>query len=411
MKRRALAAAAALVACSLGPGSRALSAQYLSAYKAGLDAVEAKDWSRATTSFEKAIAERAEEKMKLPVKLFLRPYVPHFYLGFARFESGDCAGALAAWAESERQGVAPRLPEFDRARRGRLECDQRARNRALGQARAEAQSALARSTAAVAALDERSRDAATKEIWSEGDPSAKQRHEQALRFLDQARELLADDAVDQGAIRRAEGFLREADATVGAANADLDRLIETRRLDLAAKDESVDVRVAAAKAVLERTAYLEPYPRLVEKARADLEGLVAEAARRDAGSRRHLDGLAARLENSTAVLTKLTTPPPKTLATAAAAYLEGRYTEVVAALATAQWSDRRARAHARLLLAASRHELYLEGGELDRELLATAADDARACRHADADLVPSERYFSPRFIAFFVESIASPPTG
>ena len=32
-----------------------------------------------------ALAERGEEKMKLPVKLFMRPYLPHFYLGYVRF--------------------------------------------------------------------------------------------------------------------------------------------------------------------------------------------------------------------------------------------------------------------------------------------------------------------------------------
>ena len=141
----------AAVAASL-LSARPAPAQYLNAYKAGLDAIEAKDWERADRSMSEALAQRGEEKAKLPVKLFLRPYLPHFYLGYARFERGDCAGALAAWAESERQGVATRLPDFELARRGRKTCEEYHRKQIVAQARQAAQQSLARSTAAGAAL-------------------------------------------------------------------------------------------------------------------------------------------------------------------------------------------------------------------------------------------------------------------
>ena len=62
---------------------------------------------------------------------------------------------------------------------------------------------------------------------------------------------------------------------------------------------------------------------------------------------------------------------------------------------------------ARLLLAASRHALYLEGGELDAELREAAAEDVRACHQDDELLAPSDRFFSPRFRAFFTESLAT----
>jgi hypothetical protein len=40
-------------------------------------------------------------------------------------------------------------------------------------------------------------------------------------------------------------------------------------------------------------------------------------------------------------------------------------------------------------------------------------EDARACRQEDEALEPSPRFFSPRFVAFFDESVAatSAPTG
>jgi hypothetical protein len=106
----------------------------------------------------------------------------------------------------------------------------------------------------------------------------------------------------------------------------------------------------------------------------------------------------------------LTAAPPALLEKAAEAYLDRRHGDVVAALDGARLGERRSRAHARLLLAASRHALYLESGELDDELRSAAVDDARACREEDETLKPTARFFSPRFLVFFDESVAAPTT-
>ena len=385
-------------------------AQYLNAYKTGLDAVEAQNWEVAASAMAEAIAERPDEKMKLPVRFFLRPYVPHFYLGYARFKSGDCAGALAAWAESQRQGVLAKLPEADLARRGRDDCEQRARQREIGEARQDARQLLAQTSVEAAALLDLARDELVRDVWRMGSPSPSSRHADGLALMRQARELLGDAGVDQDAILRAEALVRDAGAIFAGVRADVDSLVEKRRLALTEKGQDIDAQVAAARDALARTSYLAPYPRLIRKARADLEGLIQEAQRRAASSQAYLDGLAARLENSIDALEDLAVAPPDLLDEAATAYLRGRHGEVVAALAEARFQDRRARAHARLLLAASRHALYLEGGELDEEQRSAAADDARACRRDDARLTPTDRFFSPRFIAFFEASVASTST-
>jgi hypothetical protein len=403
------AAAIAAGACGLLLLSAPASGQYLNAYKSGLEAIEARNWEQAARSMAEAIAERGDEKMKLPVRFFLRPYVPHFYLGYARFESGDCAGALAAWAESERQGVLQRLPEADVARRGREKCNQRTRQSAVAEARDQAHRGWAVASAAAAALLERSREDPASEIWAKGDPSPAKRHQQGQEILRQAGVLLDDDGVDPEGIRRAEALVHDAVRVFTALDADLDRLIEGRRQELATKGKGVDARVAEAQRALANSTYLAPYPRLLRKARADLEGLVAEARRRDSASQVHLDGLAARLENSIAELERLAAAPPEALEQAAGAFLGGRYQDVIAALETARFGEPRARAHARLLLAASRHALYLEGGELDHELRTAAVEDALACREDDERLAPTDRFFSPRFIAFFEESLALAP--
>jgi hypothetical protein len=400
-----VAAAVALMLAAVRPAS----AQYLNAYKSGLEAIEAEDWERAESAMQEAVSERTEEKLKLPVKLFLRPYLPHFYLGQARYERGDCAGALAAWAESERQGVATKLPDFEVARRGRKSCEERSRLQIAAQARQEAQQSLARSTTTAAELLERSRAPQVRPHWSEGDPSPSSLHDRGMELLAQARELLAATSVDALGIKRAEVLIRDADQSFAAGGKELDRLTEATRLELVAKGKGIDASVAEAKAALARTAYLAPYPRAVRKARADLEGLVAEADRRTGTSKAQLDALAARLDSSIDALGKLTAAPPSRLEKAADAYLDGRHGDVVAELAAAKFSERRARAHARLLLAASRHALYLEGGELDDELRAAAADDARASREEDESLEPSPRFFSPRFVSFWNDSVAAEP--
>ena len=50
-----------------------------------------------------AIARKPEEKQRRVLRR--SGYFPHFYLGLARYHLGDCAGALASWAESESQGA------------------------------------------------------------------------------------------------------------------------------------------------------------------------------------------------------------------------------------------------------------------------------------------------------------------
>jgi hypothetical protein len=345
--------------------------------------------------------------MKLPARFFLRPYVPHFYLGYARFERGDCEGALASWAESERQGVLPRLPEADLARRGREECRRRAELRGIADTRDQARQASARAAAAAAALIERSRQDSAREVWVSGEPSPAKRHQEGQEALGQADALLASAGLDAAGIRRAEALIHRAVGIFAVAAAELDRQIEARRQEIASQGEGVDARVVEAEKALTRTAYLAPHPRLLRKARADLEGLVGEARRRDASSQAHLDGLASRLENSIATLERLAAAPPDALARAAEAFLGGRYQDVIVDLEATRFGESRARAHARLLLAASRHALYLEGGELDDELRSAAVEDALACREDGERLAPIERFFSPRFIAFFDESLAS----
>lgn len=78
---------------------------FLDAYKEGLKALEDQRWDLAADKMRQALAGRSEESGKLIKKGYFRKYLPHYYLGVAHYELGDCESALTSWAESEGQGV------------------------------------------------------------------------------------------------------------------------------------------------------------------------------------------------------------------------------------------------------------------------------------------------------------------
>lgn len=96
-------------------------------YRKGIGATDRKEWSTAERLMRQAIAERPVESGE-PVKIYgsrFLPYLPHFYLGLARFGLGDCEGALLAWQESERQGTVRATAQFRSLLANRETCRQR----------------------------------------------------------------------------------------------------------------------------------------------------------------------------------------------------------------------------------------------------------------------------------------------
>lgn len=73
----------------------------------GFKAIEDRKYARATELLRRAIAQQATEE-KTKVLIYGGRYVdylPHYYLGLALAEQGDCAGAVREWDLSEQQGV------------------------------------------------------------------------------------------------------------------------------------------------------------------------------------------------------------------------------------------------------------------------------------------------------------------
>ena len=68
----------------------------MNAYQRGVKAVQAKDYGAAINELQHALATAPSEGPN---------YVPHFWLGIARYETHDYDGALRDWKVSEDQGV------------------------------------------------------------------------------------------------------------------------------------------------------------------------------------------------------------------------------------------------------------------------------------------------------------------
>jgi hypothetical protein len=86
------------------------------AYARGVAGVNAKNYKAAADALQKSIAEMPNEGTNVRTRKELITYVPHFWLGIARFNLGDTDGALREWRISEDQGVVARTEYYARMR-------------------------------------------------------------------------------------------------------------------------------------------------------------------------------------------------------------------------------------------------------------------------------------------------------
>lgn len=75
------------------------------AYNRGVTAVNSRNYDVAATALSAAIAQNGTESTAVRGGNTILTYVPHFWLGIARFNLGDTDGALRAWRTSEEQGA------------------------------------------------------------------------------------------------------------------------------------------------------------------------------------------------------------------------------------------------------------------------------------------------------------------
>lgn len=378
--------------------SRSSAAEFLEFYKLGLAALEASDWEQASDWIEKALAAQPRAKARVTRSFYFRRYMPHFYLGVARFGLGDCRGALEAWREAEAQEVVTRSAEFEQLLRDRAVCRQRLED--LERAREEALRGLAEADAAA-------QDSAQilSQLARESEASAanlSERQDVAVELLRAARARAQTAQSERRDFEWATSSAAEAraefEAILGAAQEQRLQIQYHRRqllTDLAAQ-------VAKAEKAMAESEHLRPYPSEVQARRGEIDRLLSRAATvGDTAELTELEALRQDLVAAVGRLERSTEPPPAELASAAEAYLAGEYRSVLVLLADQEFAAPKAAAQAHLLRSAALYAQYHASGASDARLLESARLEIRACRAVAPTMLPPASVFSPRFVAFF----------
>ena len=176
-------------------------------------------WKVVADNMRQAIAERgveSKEKVGRRIGGILgggNEYLPHYYLGEAQFNLGNCVGAVDAWAESDRQGVvrAARPDLYVQLREGFKSCELKGvlSPEKFDPLLREATRKVAEAGVTAAAFDKQVQ--ASLEIWR-AESGLREQYEQAVKDVQAAR-----DKLKVGAQSRSQRDLGEAASTAEGA--------------------------------------------------------------------------------------------------------------------------------------------------------------------------------------------------
>jgi hypothetical protein len=382
---------------------------FRTAYKNGLDAFEKGDWAETARQMRLAIAERPDATGALTSTL-LRRYTPHYYLGVALAEMGDCRGAVTTLDAAEQQGKLGRDEERELVRR-RDEC--RGRIARTEEALVGAQREVDSAAAAAFEVARLEATPVLRPVWSDGSPSFADRQRPATGKLAAARTALARGTSELDPERVAE-----AARLAQEARGELERLAReatARRdeLQVAVERELSEMNQAATAARRDLdfvTRSLAPLPSdLGRRAKALQDALAATAAANIGSPLSELQRLQDALRRAVRELRAAVRPPPEELQEAARAYLSGDYPAAAALLEQSEFAEPRAAAHACLLHAASLFGLARM--HEDEPTLQRARDELYRCQALPVHVRPFDGAFPPAFVALHAEVAAQAAPG
>lgn len=418
--RRSALAAAVLFAL----GVAVALADYRESFERGIKAIDNKDWVGAIAALRESIAEKpAEGERVLIYGMRFKPYLPHYYLGVAHFNTGNCDAAMKAWAESERQGAVKQTVEYRTLQSLREQCRGQGAREAeappptrpapapapgpdVKQAVAEAESEIKKGENAATAVARLRAEPENIRVW-QSEPSLREGENKAARDLASARTLLAEarSANDPARI----GQAREAAGRARQEFESLQKLVAERRdrFEREARDRQARENERARQAAIEKQAR-------EKEARDKQAALDLQAKEKLAKEKAAAGKTVARPTAAPQVVAKQAPaiPPspvpekklPAALLQAAAAYFEGDYGKAAETLRDADFQDSRAAAQASLIRGAARFGIYVTGGEKDESLKNQAVEDIRESLRLDPKIAVTTKAFSPRFVEFFKRS-------
>lgn len=340
-------------------------ADYKDSYRKGMEALDRKRWDEVARYMRDAIGENPTEGERIKLYgLRFETYLPHFYLGAAYLNLGNCDAATKAFETSRSQGAIRNHPKWPELLDGLKSCE--------GPAPAPKASPSPAPTSAPPPTAKPGPDAAQLAQAVQAAEGAVSAAEESGRAVAQ---LGADPRLSPLWAREPELGRAETDGreTLAAARAKLDA--GRRSSDLALLGDARD-QATRAKERLERV-------RLAAERKRDAPQPTPAGA---SPTTKPGPG-----ENAT----------PADLIAGAQAYFAGRYDEAARLLEPAVGLKGRAGVQAKLLRAAARYALYRSGGERDPVLRRQAADDVAASKRTDPALVPDSAAFSPQFLDFF----------
>jgi tetratricopeptide (TPR) repeat protein len=201
-------------------------------YGNAVKAIGSGKWDKAAEGLRSAISENPDsaERLRLYGMRF-DVYMPHYYLGEALFQQGDCAGAVAAWDEAISRGVIQTQDQFGEMQSNMSSCSGSVVD--VSAIAATATGAINALDAAAKGLAELKGDAAMGSSWSTFESGLNGAQRQVASLGNRLRQAQADKDADA-----IEAIEREA----GQGTANINALISQARSTLEVN------RVAASRA-------------------------------------------------------------------------------------------------------------------------------------------------------------------
>lgn len=362
-------------------------------YREGIQAIDQSRWSEAESLMARAARENPASSNKT-VRIYgmrFEPYIPHYYLGLARYRLGDCAGALSAWEMSVNNGVVQGTSRFSELEDLRAECLQR-----------------------IPKADTPTRtptvDLTAPPVATPGpDPlklqDALNRAESEIRSAEQIEGSLAPLRSN----RKYESVWQQHRALDTEHRQAAELLASARnRLEQGRANSDLELLGEAALLAGRAQAALQAIPEKVELA---YQGLInqrrTQTAVADAKQVTHPPPQEPEPESILPLQPPATmTPPPqlsrpRSLVDGVNAYFGGDFQRAASLLDGKDYPSARATAVAHLVGSASYWILFQEGGMEDESLRERAMRMAISCKRLDATIMPDEEAFAPAFLEFF----------
>ena len=364
------------------------------AYARGVAAVNARNYKVAAEALQKSLAEMPNEGTNVRTRKELITYVPHFWLGIAKFNLGDPDGALREWRISEEQGVVARTEYYARMK------DWIARAQTEKQRNAQDSASVPKKAADVAIS--KALEMQLDALSAGGDRA--ESYLAAQRKLGEARAQFQKAGTDVSAYKNAEQTAQQAAVLFNTAAAEGRKLKAARAAAPPPVRNPAPATVKVTQAAPPPVKVLETPPAPLPKTETATPILTeAEVTKRIAEQeqwRKKLEEAQKPIVPATVDVTATSLPATRAdLRPAYRAFASGDLASSERLL-TKILSAQAAPAEAYLLRGCARYTRAMLSRTPD-PLLVAATDDFRAALQRNAALRLDRNAFSPKLVAFF----------